>query len=489
MKISIITVCLNSEDTIVDTLNSVITQTYNNIEHIIVDGGSTDRTIYFLKKYNFKNKNIILKKKCSLYNSINLGIRKAKGDIITILHSDDIYNSPNTIENVIRKIKNSKKKIFFGDVIYYKKKFSNVIRYYSSVNFKRPLMKYGFMPPHTGSFYKKEIFQKFGYYKDFRIAGDFEHLLRIIYKKKIGFEILNMITTRMRSGGLSSKNLKSYIIINKELIKSFKINKIVTNNLLIFLRIPSKIFQFIFFNKNKINAKFKIINSNYFKNNKETKIKLIQNIKKLNFKKNFILSALNLAFLGSYSNNEIKLHRNMINWPDGIFSKIYGKKIKKIPGREILNKIKIPNKIKKIIVIGNLSKTGKTFIKNNYKIKVVNYKLPFGNIDEIKKKANFNFLPSDLIFITLPTPKQEQIAHHLSNINKNFKIICIGGSIGIASGDEKVVPKDLVNFEFFWRLRYETKRRILRLLTTFSQYIWDFFITKKTKEIKIKYIY
>ena len=98
-------------------------------------------------------------------------------------------------------------------------------------------------------------------------------------------------------------------------------------------------------------------------------------------------------------------------------------------------------------------------------------------------------MPSDLVFITLPTPKQEQIAHHLSNINKNFKIICIGGSIGIASGDEKVVPKNLVNFEFFWRLRYETKRRILRLLTTFSQYIWDFFITKKTKEIKIKYIY
>ena len=127
----------------------------------------------------------------------------------------------------------------------------------------------------------------------------------------------------------------------------------------------------------------------------------------------------------------------------------FTEKIKKIPGREILNKIKIPNKIKKIIVIGNLSKTGKTFIKNNYKIKVVNYKLPFGNIDEIKKKANFNFLPSDLIFITLPTPKQEQIAHHLSNINKNFKIICIGGSIGIASGDEKVVPKNLVNFEFF----------------------------------------
>ena len=104
MKISIITVCLNSEDTILDTLNSVLTQNYKNIEHIIIDGGSTDRTIYFLKKYNFKNKKIIFKKKCSLYNSINLGIKLATGDIISILHSDDIYNSPKTISNVIKKI-------------------------------------------------------------------------------------------------------------------------------------------------------------------------------------------------------------------------------------------------------------------------------------------------------------------------------------------------------------------------------------------------
>ncbi len=179
----------------------------------------------------------------------------------------------------------------------------------------------------------------------------------------------------------------------------------------------------------------------------------------------------------------------MVNWPDGIFSKVYGQRIKKIPGREILTKIQIPKYIKKIIVIGNLSKTGKKFIKQNYKIKVTNFKLPFGTIEDIKKKANFNFLKSDLVFITLPTPKQEQIAHHLSNINKNFKIICIGGSIGIVSGDEKVVPKYLINFEFFWRLRYETRRRILRLLSTFSQYIWDYFVVKKAKKIKIKYIY
>ncbi len=488
MKVSIITVCLNSEDTILDTLNSVITQNYENIEHIIVDGGSTDRTIYFLKNYNFKNKKILFKNKCSLYNSINLGIKLATGDIISILHSDDIYNSPKTISNVIKKIKKSKKEIFFGDVIYYKKNFKNIIRYYGSLNFKRSLMKYGFMPPHTGSFYKKRIFMKYGYYKDFRIAGDFEHLLRLIYKYKLDFEILNLITTRMRSGGLSSKNLGSYIVINKELIKSFKLNKIINNNFLILLRIPSKIFQFFLFNKRKLNESFKLIGSDFIKNHKENKIKLLQNINKLNFNNNFILSALNLAFLGSYSKNRIKLHKNMINWPDGIFSKVYGKNIKKIPGREILDKIKIPKKIKKIIIIGNLTNSGKKFLKKKYNLPVINYKLPFGKIEEIKKKANFNFLSSDLIFITLPTPKQEQIAHHLSNINEHFKIICIGGSIGIISGDEKVVPPYLVNFEFFWRLRYETKRRFLRLFATFTQYVLDYLFIKKAKEIKIKYL-
>ena len=93
-----------------------------------------------------------------------------------------------------------------------------------------------------------------------------------------------------------------------------------------------------------------------------------------------------------------------------------------------------------------------------------------------------------MIFITLPTPKQEQIAHHLSNNNKNYKIICIGGSIGIVSGDEKEVPQNLVNFEFFWRLRYETRRRILRLLVTFFQYVYDYVIIKKVHDIKIKNI-
>ena len=488
MKVSIITVCLNSEDTILHTLNSVLSQSYKNIEHIIVDGGSQDKTIGYIKKYKFRNKKVIFKNKCSLYNSINIGIKNSTGKIITILHSDDIFNSTNTIEKVIGKIQKSNKKIFFGDVVYYRNSFKNIIRYYKSSTFERKQMLYGFMPPHTGSYYNREIFEQQGYYKNFKIAGDFEHLLRILYKKSIQFEHLNLITTRMKSGGLSSKNFNSYITINKEIIKSFKINFIKINKLFIFFRIPSKIMQFIIFDKKNINSTFRHKETLFFKKYYEDTIKLLLNLKKLDFKKNFILSALNLAFLGSYSKGLIKTHKNMINWPDGIFSKIYGKNIKKIPGREVISEMSLPKSINRIIVVGNLSLKGKEYLQKKFKKKIVNLHLPFGHIDKIKKKSNFKFFNSDIVFITLPTPKQEQIAFHLSEINKHFKIVCIGGSIGIVSGDEKPVPKSLINFEFFWRLRYETKRRIFRLLETLYFYLFDVFFSKKLKNLKIKYL-
>ena len=158
MKISIITVCLNSEKTIRYTLNSVISQNYHNIEHIIVDGGSTDNTLKILKKYKFKNKKVFLLKNKSLYSSINYGIKKACGELISILHSDDIYNNNSIIRNIVNIAKVSKYKIFFGNVVYFKNtNFEKITRFYSSRNTSRKTFAYGNMPPHTGSFYKKEI--------------------------------------------------------------------------------------------------------------------------------------------------------------------------------------------------------------------------------------------------------------------------------------------------------------------------------------------
>ena len=113
MKLSIITVTLNSEKTIVDTLNSVLSQTFKNIEHIIVDGGSTDKTVSLLSKYKNPKKKIFLKKGYGIYKAINFGIKKSCGDIIAILNSDDFYESNSTIYEVIKKVKKFKKKKFF----------------------------------------------------------------------------------------------------------------------------------------------------------------------------------------------------------------------------------------------------------------------------------------------------------------------------------------------------------------------------------------
>jgi len=423
----------------------------------------------------------------SLYKSLNYGIKKASGKIITFLHSDDIFNSPTTIELVIKKINKSSKKIFFGDVVYFSNDFKNIFRYYSAKNFSKESMKYGNMPPHTGSYYYKDIFDKYGYYKDFKIAGDFEHLFRILYKEKKKFENLNLITTRMKSGGLSNRNFKSYLIVNKELIKALIVNGFYSNFFLIHFRIPYKILQYIKISKKKINKNFKYMKSNFFKKFYCNNLNLITNIKNLNYNKNFYLSALNLAFLGSFSKGLINYDKNMINWGDGVFAKFLYK-IKKTPGREILENLKLPNFIERVIVIGNLTPKGADYLKNRFKKKILNVKLPYGNIDTIKKKIFFKLKKNDIVFLTLPTPKQEQLAKYLSIINNYFKIICIGGSINIASNEEKPVPKALINYEFVWRLRYETRRRLIRLIQTFFNVAFDRIFFKKIVNIKIKKI-
>ena len=491
MRISIITVCLNNEKTILYTLNSVLTQSYKNIEHIIVDGGSIDKTLEFIKEYNFRNKILIHQAKSGIYNAMNLGIKKSTGDYICILNADDIFNSNVVIEKVVEKIiENNDSGIFLGDVVFFNlENFNKISRSYSSKNFNINLLKFGIMPPHPGSFIKKEIYLKYGIYEEnYKIAADFEFFLRILYKHSIPFKKLNFLITRMRTGGISGKDIFSYIISTVEIIESFKKNKIKFNIFFIILRFPIKLLQFINFNSKKLNKSFRLIFSNFFNQKYKYDFNLIVNIESLNQKKNFILSAMNLAFLGSYSRGDIKKSKYLINWPDGIFSSFIEKKVKKIPGRDILKYIQIYNGIKKIVVLGNLSLMGRNYLKKKFNLPIVHRNLPFGDTKFIIKNLNMNLKKDELIMITLPTPKQEIIAYHLADKNKHFKIMCIGGSVAIACGEEKQVPISISNFEFLWRLRYDTTRRLIRLLTTFYYFLMGYFLTKKLRNLKIKLV-
>lgn len=204
-------------------------------------------------------------------------------------------------------------------------------------------------------------------------------------------------------------------------------------------------------------------------------LKILLNPLNLNFSNNFILSALNLAFLGSYSKGDIKSLSDFYMWPDGYYAKriIKNSQVKKIPGREIISNLKLNENIQNIVVIGNLSIVARKFLENKFKKKIINILLPYGPVEEFYK-----YLPTlnqnDLCLLTIPTPKQEIVANYLKKTNKHFKIICIGGALAMASGEEKIMPKYLENYIFgeaLWRLQFDTLRRFSRLIGTFYYYI------------------
>ena len=147
----------------------------------------------------------------------------------------------------------------------------------------------------------------------------------------------------------------------------------------------------------------------------------------------------------------------------------------------------MPKDINEILIIGNLSKISKNFLKKKFKIKISNISLPYKPIKELKKiNLRIRDTKKKLILITLPTPKQEQLAEHIANQNKNYKIICIGASLAIASGEEKAVPDLIKNYEFLWRLRSDTIRRSIRLFETMYHYFIGSFVNNKFNQIPFR---
>ncbi len=218
-------------------------------------------------------------------------------------------------------------------------------------------------------------------------------------------------------------------------------------------------------------------------------LKIINNVSHIPFNKNFSLSGLNLAYLGYLIKGTIKNNKDTYLWPDGIFFKRFFRSgiITKIPGRKIVSDVKIPNNIKKIYVFGNLDKSSETYLEKIYKKKITNIALPFDKVDNLYKKyCNMKFLDTDLIFLTLPTPKQEQFASLIMANNKFYKIICIGGAVNMASGSERIVPPiiEKLNLEFLWRLRTDSARRLKRL-TISALYYFKGEISLKFKNLNI----
>lgn len=249
MKVSLITVTYNSDKTLRDTINSVLAQTYEDIEYIVVDGLSKDKTVDIIREYEpqFAGRmKWISEKDSGLYDAMNKGIRMATGDVVGILNSDDFFTSNDVIEKVVAGFTKDTDAVY-GDIHFVNPdNLQRCVRYYSSKIFKRSLMKMGFIPAHPSFYCRKECFEKFGYYKtDYKIAADFDLLLRFIYVHQIRIKYLPVDMVTMRLGGASTDGWKSRLVMMNEHLRSFKENEVKTNRFWLSLRYFYKITEYI----------------------------------------------------------------------------------------------------------------------------------------------------------------------------------------------------------------------------------------------------
>ncbi len=452
MKISIIMCVKNSMPYLMASIKSFQMQTYKNKELIIVYSKSEDKSKNYLD--SLKDKNIkVFNHNASIYSCLNYGVAKSNGDIIGILHSDDIFFNEFILKKLSLLFKNKNTNIVFGNILYSEKNnILNVKRIWDNIKIDKKFE----LPPHTSTFIKKDIYKKNKYNTNYKISGDTDFLLRL-KTQNYDFLYLNENITIMRYGGLSTT-------IDYIFLKILEDVKIFKRHNLSFFNYLEKIF---IKTKQIINIKSFKSSKYHLEINNISKVKYfnIRNIKKNDSK---VISALNLAFLTYNYKYNLRTH-NYEFWPDGIFSKILTKK-NKMAGRYFIKKIFLKlnkNKIfQNIYILGNLNLTTKKWINKNLKREYIYKSLPYGNIDKILAKTkNIKIKQKSLIILTLPTPKQEIIANQIIKKIPSSFIICIGGSLNILSGFEKQVPKILnkLYLEWLWRLRFDTKRRIIRL--------------------------
>ena len=227
--ISIVTVCFNSENTIKDTIDSVLNQTYGNIEYIIIDGGSIDGTVEFVQSYGDKIARFVSEPDKGIYDAMNKGIALATGDIIGILNSDDFYIDELVIEKVVKEFERNID-CLYADLVYVRSENLNkVVRYYDSSQFAPSKVAYGWMPAHPTFFVKKDIYSKYGVFRtDLKIAADFDLMLRFLYTHSLTYFYMQKPIIKMRMGGVST-SFSSVWINNIETLGACKSNGVKTN--------------------------------------------------------------------------------------------------------------------------------------------------------------------------------------------------------------------------------------------------------------------
>jgi glycosyltransferase involved in cell wall biosynthesis len=247
LKVSIITAVYNGESSILETLDSVATQGYSSIEHIIIDGASRDSTAALVRKSATRVAQFVSEPDAGVYDAFNKGLRLASGDVIAFLNCGDTYISTNVVSRMMDVLSLDGVQAAFADVLIADSSdYNRVIRRYSSKKFSPQRMVYGLMPAHPSLFLRREVYERVGGYDTrFRIAGDFELCLRVFVTASTPYRYLNEAIVRMPSRGLSNRGWRSKLTITREMAEACAMNDIRTSFAKLCLRFPLKLLEML----------------------------------------------------------------------------------------------------------------------------------------------------------------------------------------------------------------------------------------------------
>ena len=242
-----ITVTLDGAATLARALGSVACQTWPAVEHVVIDGGSTDGTLDVLNRHGARVAAWVSEPDQGLYDAMNKGIALATGDVVAFLNADDAYAAPDVIAAVAAMMTDDDLDAVFGDVAFVRAGAQDrIVRRYRSDRFAPDRLAAGWMPAHPAMFVRREVYRRLGGFRtDYRIAGDFEFVVRAFAAGGLRYRHLPRILVMMRLGGVSTAGLRSTIILNREVLRACRENGVATSLLRVLSRYPAKLAEFV----------------------------------------------------------------------------------------------------------------------------------------------------------------------------------------------------------------------------------------------------
>jgi glycosyltransferase involved in cell wall biosynthesis len=247
MRVSIITIAYNSEETITDTIKSVLAQDYDQIEYIVIDGASRDKTMSIVRSYKDQISTIISEPDEGIYDAMNKGVKAATGDLIGILNSDDFYVDSKVVSDIVAALTEQEAEAIYADLEYVDRTATNkVIRHWRAGEYEPNAFRKGWMPPHPTFFLSHKAYREYGCYNtDLRSAADYELMLRMIHKHGVKLGYLPRVITKMRVGGQSNMSVKNRIKANIEDRLAWKLNGLTPGMFTLIMKPLSKIGQYL----------------------------------------------------------------------------------------------------------------------------------------------------------------------------------------------------------------------------------------------------